>query len=65
MSKKIIIFLGALILLIILLLGVSTIQKTQSEDSYPETIILDKDGYQVEPTTSPTEDETNKKMGLE
>lgn len=49
MKKKVTLFLGVLALLLVLLLGVSKIQKIQSNDLDTKTTILNKDGNQIEP----------------
>lgn len=54
MKKKVTLFLGMLALLLLLLLGVSTIQKIQSNDLDTKTTILDKDGNQIEPVREDT-----------
>lgn len=54
MKKKVTLFLGMLALLLLLLLGVSTIQKIQSNDLDTKTTILDKDGNQIEPVRKDT-----------
>lgn len=54
MKKKVALFLSLLALLLVFLLGVSTIQKIQSNDLDTKTTILDKDGNQIESVTEDT-----------
>ncbi|MDN6184520.1 MAG: hypothetical protein L0L95_06270 [Staphylococcus equorum] len=54
MKKKVALFLSMLALLLVFLLGVSTIQKIQSNDLDTKTTILDKDGNQIESVTEDT-----------
>lgn len=48
-KRKLTLFFGLFAL--VLLLGVNTIQKIQSEDLDTQTVIIDKDGNRVEPVT--------------
>lgn len=54
MKKKVALFLSMLALLLVFLLGVSTIQKIQSNDLDTKKTILDKDGNQIESVTEDT-----------
>lgn len=54
MKKKVILFLGMLALLLVPLLGVSKIQKIQSNDFDTKTTIIDKNGNQIEPVADDT-----------
>lgn len=49
MKRKFTLFISLIILILIALLGVNIAEKVQSTDNNSETVIIDKDGNQMEP----------------